>query len=654
MPRQDHISLRWGRSITVIEGNVRRAQFVAPFGPGAMQVLSDGTSVITAGLDHWFTPVSDTPIDVESFRIHEWRLEKYLGVSALLLPPDYRRRSTHRRDQTNTGLSVPVLRFPAWSFCPKCRALTKQPLHTFERQRCSSCASTARPKGPSLSQVPFVCMCENGHLQDFPWLQWVHSSVSPHCPQSKLELRSSGGGTLASQRVTCRGCNKSRPLEGITSTCQGKDGDEESTTLTQELEHGTEYSCRGAAPWVGLEETGKPCGAPLRATLRGASNVYYALVKSSIFIPSTQTGGVDPEIVAMLQKGPIASALATLYALLGEESDFSARQLRGASKSNKKLLDEFSDLRIEQALSAVKSNGSKEDLKPSTNTADEAPFREEEYSTIRSVIESPDLVVREANGKHESDVSVLISRIRLVEKLRETRALWGFNRIFAESDKGTVDRAQLLRRTNLPPEDSWLPAYTVMGEGIYLEFDSEKLTHWESGERVSQRLRPVSEKFSTIAAKRRLNDRDVTPRFTLIHTLSHLLINRLTYECGYSSASLRERLYVSPGESGMAGLLIYTAAGDSEGTLGGLVRMGQPGRFESVLRGAIAAARWCSSDPVCIDSRGQGPDSCNLAACHSCGLLPETACESFNRFLDRGLVIGTLSHPDLGFFSHFN
>ena len=72
---------------------------------------------------------------------------------------------------------------------------------------------------------------------------------------------------------------------------------------------------------------------------------------------------------------------------------------------------------------------------------------------------------------------------------------------------------------------------------------------------------------------------------------------------------------------------------------------------KKILRNAITNARWCSSDPVCMDSHGQGPDSCNLAACHSCALLPETACEEFNRFLDRGLVAGTLDNPGLGFFS---
>ena len=87
--------------------------------------------------------------------------------------------------------------------------------------------------------------------------------------------------------------------------------------------------------------------------------------------------------------------------------------------------------------------------------------------------------------------------------------------------------------------------------------------------------------------------------------------------------------------------------------MGGLVRMGKPGYFESALLGALDAARWCSADPVCMEigELGQGPDSCNMAACHSCGLVPETACEEFNRFLDRGLIIGTHGNPGLGFFS---
>jgi hypothetical protein len=171
---------------------------------------------------------------------------------------------------------------------------------------------------------------------------------------------------------------------------------------------------------------------------------------------------------------------------------------------------------------------------------------------------------------------------------------------------------------------------------------------------VAARAALLQQRFDQAAASRGLESRTLPARVPLLHTLAHLLINQLTFECGYGSASLRERLYVSDGPRPMAGILIYTAAGDSEGTMGGLVRMGKPKHFERVVAHAVEDAAWCSADPVCMEigsTSGQGPDSCNLAACHNCALVPETACEQFNRFLDRGLVVGSLTEPEIGFLS---
>ena len=48
-------------------------------------------------------------------------------------------------------------------------------------------------------------------------------------------------------------------------------------------------------------------------------------------------------------------------------------------------------------------------------------------------------------------------------------------------------------------------------------------------------------------------------------------------------------------------LLIYTAAGDAEGTMGGLVRMGKPGYLEPTVLAALREAQWCAADPVCME-----------------------------------------------------
>jgi hypothetical protein len=257
-------------------------------------------------------------------------------------------------------------------------------------------------------------------------------------------------------------------------------------------------------------------------------------------------------------------------------------------------------------------------------------------------------------GLH-TDLNRYLERVRSVDVLRETRALRGFTRVRDDVLKLSAGKA-LLRRQPLPPVQDWLPAYVVKGEGIYFELDPGRLAAWEIRAEVQTRAQNITNNYGQVAAQRGLQDRALTPRFVLLHTLGHLLINELIFACGYSSASLRERLYVSTtvGRE-MAGLLIYTAAGDSEGTMGGLVRMARPDNLRSVFASAISDARWCSTDPVCMDvgEKGQGPDSCNLAACHGCALLPDTSCEEFNRFLDRGLVIGTYTDPTLGYFSSF-
>ena len=57
-------------------------------------------------------------------------------------------------------------------------------------------------------------------------------------------------------------------------------------------------------------------------------------------------------------------------------------------------------------------------------------------------------------------------------------------------------------------------------------------------------------------------------------TLSRL-IRTIALECGYSSASLSERIYSAQGQGG---ILIYSAVPDAEGALGGLVSLAEPNR----------------------------------------------------------------------------
>ena len=100
---------------------------------------------------------------------------------------------------------------------------------------------------------------------------------------------------------------------------------------------------------------------------------------------------------------------------------------------------------------------------------------------------------------------------------------------------------------------------------------------------------------------------------------------------------MRERLYVFGDK---AGVLIYTADGDSEGSLGGLVRQGYQDRFAKTILSALERGVWCSNDPICQELPNHGPANSIRAACHGCALLAETSCTEGNGLLDRQLVLG--------------
>ena len=164
----------------------------------------------------------------------------------------------------------------------------------------------------------------------------------------------------------------------------------------------------------------------------------------------------------------------------------------------------------------------------------------------------------------------------------------------------------------------------------------------------------ILDSISARVAERRGYQRDyrITPQLLLIHSFAHAMIRQLSSDCGYSSSALRERLYVSDDtKQSMNGVLIYTGSPDSEGSLGGLVRLAEPQLMTDSVRRAVRHAGWCGSDPVCAETDPrQSGERVSGAACHCCLLVPETACEKFNRELDRTLLCGDSDGRWHGFF----
>jgi hypothetical protein len=246
-----------------------------------------------------------------------------------------------------------------------------------------------------------------------------------------------------------------------------------------------------------------------------------------------------------------------------------------------------------------------------------------------------------------------IGRVLLLERLREVNALLGFTRVEApEESSDPNERPQMAGLARRKPIG--FPRIRFMA----------KASSSSSMKRRCGRGRRKPASSSSIGCSKAghrgwRNSRHLDPnegypgiRYAMLHTLSHLLIRELALECGYNAASIRERIYADvSGTNPQAGILIYTAAADSDGTLGGLVDLGKPENLGRLLRQALNRSKICSSDPLCSEHDPAKDRSLHAAACHACSLVAETSCERGNRYLDRSLLVQTLDRGDAAFFA---
>lgn len=706
---------------------IRRSQAISPFGIGAMIDFPGPVSLIHAGLDAW--PFNESDPNHREFMVDdEKRLSQRLKVDFFVQPPDYRKAEKGSdATQANLNLKLPYLRFPLWHVCPRCGRMHLARYHDITPPTCrgpiGSGAGAGQVHGPRKTvQVRFVAACKKGHLQDFPWVEWLfqqqNSTWQPDGELRWLRIRSTGSASLVGVELRAEERGQAGDIKLIEKRTLGNAFAMDETDPSKNAFTAIGVKCDGHNPVLGIgKNTSRPllgCGEVIQPILRGASNLYFPRVVSSIYIPQINDINLGQELLDLLDDNFLKQNLLAA-AQASEDGLVSLRAAKVALKKfrpesvvlpddlaaavNKNILIDvlIDDRKIRAFLSqSIKSSIDRKasrtmvadaiaacspdwEIDPSLllesldlwfagdisslgeggeNAIDdslvESDYRRQEYNVFcRDVQEGTpktNLLIRsspiESYGKF---IQSSFERISLLHKLRETRAFVGYSRVFSGDDMTQEERWKLIALE----KKRWLPAIIVRGEGIFLKFREDSINKWleNSGAFHEGRLSKMNENLKDLRGKRHQQHQSITPKHVLVHTIAHLLINELVYECGYGSASLRERIYSSEGDEPMSGVLIYTAAGDSEGSMGGLVKMGQPGYLESVLARALEKARWCSSDPVCIESTGQGPDNCNLAACHSCALLPETSCEEQNQLLDRGVVVGTIDSPETGFFA---
>jgi len=617
-------------------GELRPSQIMFSYGIGAIADLPNLAAMVM-GLEDWQRQHTQC--------ITEERLltavQQQLGsqVRELVSLPIPQEEPNHRFLSNQPNLEgIPVAPFPTWMVCPKCDLLAPITDGLFElktyRNRHSEAAyyhtNCNKAIAPKVIPVRFLTACEKGHLDDFPWRYFVHRGNSD-CNGSLRLIEPSVSGAVTDIVIKCdlENCKASRRM----SDAFGLSGKQNMPR------------CRGRHPH--LRDFDDNCDRQMKTMLLGASNSWFSLSLSALSIPNSTQNKLEQYIDSHWLTLGEADSPDTLKILL--------KVLQKQGKAYE--LENYDIADIWQAIANRQCGSSQEkDDRLSPND-----LKTPEWRKFQSVtgIEDRGKDWRLKAIAPPMDFQKLISKVILVEKLREVRSLIGFTRIQSPGD--FTDTGEVPKEYRAPisrHKPAWVPAMEVRGEGIFIEFNEQALQAWEQKPALKKQHIQVKEAHKTWLNQRNpeLVDKISTPdmRYLLIHSFSHALMRQFALECGYNAASLRERIYAqaaSGDREAQAGLLIYTSAPDSEGTLGGLVHLGEAPRLNRHIQQALESIRICTSDPLCAEhDPADDRVSLHWAACHACLFSPETSCERGNKFLDRALLVPTFSKTDLCFF----
>jgi Domain of unknown function (DUF1998) len=601
-------------------GTVRPSHLMFTGGVGALVDLPN-FPVLVRGLDDWrFDTVPDwSPL-------YEPRLlaavGKLLGAPVTQLrPPPWMDGFDAEPNGPAARVGVPVIPFPQWLRCTACNRLA--PLDSgnwgfvndkarrpdearFFHQDCPR-----RRRQPLAVAARFVLACVNGHLDDFPYREFVHGGgACPEVSHPQLQMEDYGGNRGANVVIRCPSCGAKRNINRAT----GQRGAESLP------------ACRGRHPHLG---TFGECAERPMVLVVGASNQWFAQSLSALAVPQVGASALQAKVEQLwsdLQNIREPAVLDFAWTLPAFQA-----------------LHQWSK---EEVLEAIAQHRKTLESGPEGDQPAYPDLRTPEWEVFSSPVPpepSDDFTLRRDSQGVPAALAGFLADVAQAERLREVRALTGFTRLDAPDpeDPDLVTRVPLAR-----DRPTWVPASEVRGEGIFLRIDPALLAAWEDDVSDSDAVREHREAFKRFRTNRysgRLRtDFDAMhgwpgARYIALHTLSHLLIRTIALECGYSSASLSERIYSGQDQGG---ILIYTAVPDAEGTLGGLVSLAEPGPLTRIVERALHDAQRCSSDPLCAERLPEAPaDFLHGAACHACLFVSETTCERGNRFLDRRFIV---------------
>lgn len=599
------------------DGTVRQSQVVTTFGPGAMvDLLSD--AVLVGGLDFWSYDRNFAIPNIPEPRLRDAIVERFKQLNRELSQDQPFRAPPIGNDREPSKFAgVQVLEFPQWFVCQntRCRSLLrKDGLELKSHRYWHQCDRTNKAE---CVPVRFVSACKRGHIDEFPWISFVHEVQQlPRCASPSLTFEEGATGDFNDIHISC--------------ACGGQ------SKLNQVL-GGLKIRCRGERPWLGPEGR-EACEEETRLLVRTASNSYFPQVISALSIP-------DPA-------GDLQDRVRTVWDVLKNAT----KELLPAFRQIEKVriaIEGFADDGVLLAVKAI------QDDRPLTS----GPLRTAEFKQF--IASKPEVAgdlpaVRDSFfarvAKVKDGLPDGVARVVVASKLREVVAQLGFTRLEPVSPdlQGEYDLG--VKTAALGLTTNWLPASEIRGEGVFLQLDEGAVRAWEDREVVKERAKELASGYHAWCKTVDAPPPFPGARFYLLHSLAHLLMSAISLECGYAASAIRERLYCGPSAKDptpMAAILISTGTSGTEGTLGGLVEQGR--QLRAHLQRAWDMGRLCSNDPVC-STHSPHDDHAERhlegAACHGCLFVAECSCERFNRYLDRALVVPSIGHPaELAFFA---
>lgn len=536
------------------------------------------------------------------------RVRSALGITQELREPPH---AQEVKKGVIDGVCIPVTRFPSWVHCPTCGAMYRGPWGKEgfgDPPQCTQgkCREKGSQHAPKLEQVTWILVDPRGYLADVDWHYLAHAKLpDPKACKvlDQLFLIDKGGKRI----LLCAACN------------------------ARTLFYGNEWINFGFGrmqPWTKNDmviHSGESPESDKKDLARILSvndiRTYLPDVEIVLIIP--------PE--SRVRKGTVVDLL---YRNSKDRESIDKARTPLAKKSALSQLAKKYRCSPQDIENALKDLEKGYPLYGETFTP--GMLLESEFDAFLEVLpdvqDDEDFVTYDqTDGLKLYPVANVLDRLIRVDRLKAINVFQGFRRINHKGDRVPPD---------IVGKSNWLPAMQLYGDGLFFTLDEHKLQKWEAHPEIQKRMQVIVARFIQSG---QLGPKQLTPRFLLLHTLSHLLIRQIEAEAGYPAASLTERLYCAQAPKKMAGVLIYVAVPDIAGSLGGLAELAEPRRFCALLTRALERAQWCSLDPVCTEHQGQGPGLLNRAACHACTLIPEPACEYGNVLLDRVFVKGDAS-----------